>query len=107
VDERLAYDMIEWAKEHGARRVSLSFAAFPSLFEAKPERGFDRVGYWLAHRLDPLIKLESLYRYLRKFHALGKQRYALLRLRDLVPVIVAMLTLEFGARRNRRKERRR
>ncbi|HVY11803.1 MAG TPA: phosphatidylglycerol lysyltransferase domain-containing protein [Mycobacteriales bacterium] len=106
VDERLAYDMIEWAKEQGARRVSLSFAAFPSLFEAKPERGFDRIGYWAAHRLDPLIRLESLYRYLRKFHALGSQRYALLRLRDLVPVLVAMLTLEFGARRTRRRDRR-
>jgi lysylphosphatidylglycerol synthetase-like protein (DUF2156 family) len=106
VDERLTYDMIEWAKAHGARRVSLSFAAFPEFFEAKPERGLDRAGYWLAHRLDPLIKLESLYRYLRKFHALGKRRYALLRARDLVPVLVAMLTLEFGARRTRRKERR-
>jgi hypothetical protein len=30
----------------------------------------------------------------------------LLRARDLVPVLVAMLTLEFGARRTRRKERR-
>ncbi|HWC33427.1 MAG TPA: phosphatidylglycerol lysyltransferase domain-containing protein [Mycobacteriales bacterium] len=106
VDERLTYDMIEWAKQHGARRVSLSFAAFPELFEAKPERGFDRFGYWAAHRLDPLIKLESLYRYLRKFHALGKQRYAVLRLRDALPVVVAMLTLEFGVRRTRRRERR-
>ena len=106
VDERLAFDMIEWAKEHGARRVSLCFAAFPDLFEAKPERGFDRVGYWAAHRLDPLIKLESLYRYLRKFHALGKQRYVLLRLRDVFPVVTAMLTLEFGVRRTRRRERR-
>ncbi|HVS68316.1 MAG TPA: phosphatidylglycerol lysyltransferase domain-containing protein [Mycobacteriales bacterium] len=106
VDERLTYDMIEWAKQHGARRVSLCFAAFPELFEAKPDRGFDRFGYWAAHRLDPLIKLESLYRYLRKFHALGKQRYAVLRLRDALPVAVAMLTLEFGVRRNRRKERR-
>ena len=106
VDERLAFDMIEWGKAHGARRVSLSFAAFPGLFEAKPDRGFDRFGYWAAHRLDPLIRLESLYRYLRKFHALGKQRYALLRVRDAVPVIVAMLTLEFGARRTRRKDQR-
>ncbi|HVT64847.1 MAG TPA: phosphatidylglycerol lysyltransferase domain-containing protein [Mycobacteriales bacterium] len=106
VDERLTYDMIEWAKEHKARRVSLCFAAFPELFEAKPERGFDRFGYWAAHRLDPLIKLESLYRYLRKFHALGKQRYAVLRLRDALPVVVAMLTLEFGLRRTRRRERR-
>ena len=106
VDERLTFDMIEWAKQHHARRVSLCFAAFPELFEAKPERGFDRFGYWAAHRLDPLIKLESLYRYLRKFHALGKQRYAVLRLRDALPVVVAMLTLEFGLRRTRRKERR-
>jgi lysylphosphatidylglycerol synthetase-like protein (DUF2156 family) len=106
VDERLTYDMIEWARQHKARRVSLCFAAFPELFEAKPEVGFDRFGYWAAHRLDPLIKLESLYRYLRKFHALGKQRYAVLRLRDALPVVVAMLTLEFGIRRTRRKERR-
>ncbi len=106
VDERLTYDMIEWAKEHGARRVSLCFAAFPGLYEAKPERMLDRFGYWAAHRLDPLIKLESLYRYLRKFHALGKQRYVVLRLRDALPVAVAMLTLEFGVRRTRRKERR-
>ncbi len=106
VDERIAFDMIEWAKAHGARRVSLCFAAFPELFEAKPERGLDRVGYWAAHRLDPMIRLESLYRYLRKFHALGEQRYVMLRLRDVLPVAVAMLTLEFGASRTRRRERR-
>lgn len=104
VDERLAFDMIEWAKTHHARRVSLCFAAFPELFEAKPDRGVDRVGYWAAHQLDPWIRLESLYRYLRKFHSLGRQRYVLLRLRDVLPVAVAMLTLEFGASRTRRKE---
>jgi lysylphosphatidylglycerol synthetase-like protein (DUF2156 family) len=106
VDERLAHDLIMWAREHGGKRVSLSFAAFPGLFEARPERGIDRAGYWAAHRLDPLIRLESLYRYLRKFHALGRQRYAMLRLRDAVPAAVAMLTLEFGARRSRRRDRR-
>lgn len=106
VDERLAFDMIEWAKDHGARRVSLCFAAFPELFEAKPDRGFDRIGYWAAHRLDPMIRLESLYRYLRKFHALGNRRYVMLRLREVLPVAVAMLTLEFGASRTRRRERR-
>ncbi|HEX3897886.1 MAG TPA: phosphatidylglycerol lysyltransferase domain-containing protein [Mycobacteriales bacterium] len=106
VDERLAFDMIEWAKAHGARRVSLCFAAFPELFDAKPERGLDRMGYWAAHRLDPMIRLESLYRYLRKFHALGKQRYVMLRLREALPIAVAMLTLEFGASRTRRRERR-
>jgi lysylphosphatidylglycerol synthetase-like protein (DUF2156 family) len=106
VDERIAFDMIEWARAHKARRVSLCFAAFPDLFEAKPDGGLDRMGYWAAHQLDPLIRLESLYRYLRKFHSLGKQRYVMLRLRDLLPVAVAMLTLEFGASRSRRRERR-
>lgn len=106
VDERLTCDMIEWAKANGARRVSLCFAAFPGLYEAKPDGVLDRLGYWAAHRLDPLIKLESLYRYLRKFHALGRQRYVVLRLRDALPAAVAMLTLEFGVRRTRRKQRR-
>jgi lysylphosphatidylglycerol synthetase-like protein (DUF2156 family) len=106
VDERLTFDMIEWAKQNDARRVSLCFAAFPGLYEAKPEGVVDRLGYWAAHRLDPLIKLESLYRYLRKFHALGKQRYVVLRIRDLIPAAAAMLTLEFGVRRTRRRERR-
>jgi lysylphosphatidylglycerol synthetase-like protein (DUF2156 family) len=108
VDERLVSDMIEWAKERGARRVSLSFAAFPELYEEPSKDGVsvERLGYWAAHTLDPMIKLESLYRYLRKFHSMGRQRYAMLRLRDLLPVVTAMLVFEFGARRNRRDERR-
>jgi lysylphosphatidylglycerol synthetase-like protein (DUF2156 family) len=107
VDERLALDMVEWAKQHGGRRVSLSFAAFPELFENDDLNPAERAGYWAAHRLDPFIKLESLYRYLRKFHSMGRQRYAMVRLREVVPVASAMLMFEFGARRHRRSERRR
>jgi lysylphosphatidylglycerol synthetase-like protein (DUF2156 family) len=99
VDERLAYDVFEWAKANGARRVSLSFAAFPELYETDPDGAIERVSYWLTHRLDRFIRLESLYRYLRKFHALGQRRYVALRLRDLVPVAAAMLTFEFATRR--------
>jgi lysylphosphatidylglycerol synthetase-like protein (DUF2156 family) len=108
VDERLAFDMIEWAKQRGARRVSLSFAAFPELYEAPAKEGVsvERLGYWAAHTLDPMIKLESLYRYLRKFHAMGRQRYAMIRIRELLPVVTAMLLFEFGARRDRRSLRR-
>jgi len=108
VDERLVFDMIEWAKQRGARRVSLSFAAFPELYEEPSKEGVsvERLGYWAAHTLDPMIKLESLYRYLRKFHSMGRRRYALLRLRELLPVVTAMLVFEFGARRTRRSERR-
>jgi lysylphosphatidylglycerol synthetase-like protein (DUF2156 family) len=99
VDERLAYDVIEWARAHDARRVSLSFAAFPELYETERDGQLERVSYWLSHRLDGFIRLESLYRYLRKFHSFGKQRFVLLRLRDLIPVAAAMLTFEFATRR--------
>jgi lysylphosphatidylglycerol synthetase-like protein (DUF2156 family) len=99
VDERLAHDVVEWAKERGATRVSLSFAAFPELYEDELSGVVERAGYWLTHRLDRFIRLESLYRYLRKFHALGTQRFVALRLRDLVPVAAAMLTFEFATRR--------
>jgi lysylphosphatidylglycerol synthetase-like protein (DUF2156 family) len=99
VDERLANDVVEWAKVNDARRVSLSFAAFPELYESTPEHAIERVSYWLTHRLDSFIRLESLYRYLRKFHSMGKRRYVVLRLRDLVPVAAAMLTFEFATRR--------
>ena len=32
IDERLSVDMIEAAKQRGARRLSLAFAAFPEIF---------------------------------------------------------------------------
>jgi lysylphosphatidylglycerol synthetase-like protein (DUF2156 family) len=55
--------------------------------------------YWLIHRLDPLIALESLYRYLRKFHAIGERRYALVSLTQLVPLIYVLMSLELVPRR--------
>jgi lysylphosphatidylglycerol synthetase-like protein (DUF2156 family) len=99
VDERLAHDVVMWGKENGARRISLSFAAFPELFATDRESAIERASYWAVHRLDSFIRLESLYRYLRKFHSLGRRRYVVLRLRDLVPVAAAMLTFEFATRR--------
>lgn len=100
VDERLTHDTILWARERGASRLSLSFAAFPDLYENPPSSGLGRLSYWATHRLDRFIRLESLYRYLRKFHALGERRYVVFRLRDLLPVALAMLTLEFSSYRS-------
>ena len=55
---------------------------------------------WLAvHLGDPLIALESLYRYLRKFHALGDQRYVMATLTQVVPLLIVLLSLEFVPRR--------
>jgi lysylphosphatidylglycerol synthetase-like protein (DUF2156 family) len=101
IDERLSVDMINAAKDAGAQRLSLSFAAFPELFDEQDRGRMQATFYWLIHRLDPLIALESLYRYLRKFHATGERRYALVSLTQLVPLICVLLSLEFVPRRRR------
>ncbi|EUA91060.1 hypothetical protein I551_2564 [Mycobacterium ulcerans str. Harvey] len=49
--------------------------------------------------LDPLISLESLYRYLCKFHALDQRRYALITVTQVIPLLVVLLSLEFMPRR--------
>ena len=99
IDERLSVDMILAGKEAGAHRVSLSFAAFPEIFDDKDRGWVQRVFYRLIHILDPLIALESLYRYVRKFHAMDGRRYALISMTQLVPLVFVLLTLEFMPRR--------
>lgn len=101
IDERLSVDMVMAAKEAGAQRVSLAFAAFPELFDQKHRGRMQTVCYVLIHLLDPLIALESLYRYLRKFHSLGDRRYALVRLTQVIPLAYVLLSLEFMPRRRR------
>ncbi len=99
IDERLSIDMIEAAKEAGAQRVSLSFAAFPEIFAQQNRGWMQRVFYRLIHILDPLIALESLYRYVRKFHAMDEPRYALISLTQLLPLVFVLISLEFMPRR--------
>jgi lysylphosphatidylglycerol synthetase-like protein (DUF2156 family) len=103
VDERLIADVVTWAERRGARTVSLAFAAFPELFELEHRNRVQQTVYRAVHLLDRLIKVESLYRFVRKFHALGKQRYVALRPLQVVSVAVAALLLEFGGRRTRRR----
>jgi lysylphosphatidylglycerol synthetase-like protein (DUF2156 family) len=99
IDERLSVDMINAAKDAGAQRLSLAFAAFPEIFDKKQRGRVQSLFYWLIHLLDPLIALESLYRYLRKFHSPDQRRYALVSLTQLVPLIYVLLSLEFMPRR--------
>ena len=99
IDERLSVDMIAAAKDLGAQRVSLSFAAFPELFDGSGSGRLHHVFYQMIHLLDPLIALESLYRYVRKFHALDARRYALLSMTQIVPLVLVLLSLEFTPRR--------
>ncbi len=96
VDERLVAEMVDWAAEHGVERVSLAFAPFPELFD--DPRQFGRVGVllsWITHLLDPMIRVERLYRYLRKYHAFDQERYVMLRKRQVVIVALTLLLLEF------------
>lgn len=96
VDERLTAETLAWGRENGVERVSLAFAPFPELFDDPARYGrTGRLLYHVTHLLDPLIRVERLYRYLRKFHAFDQERYVLLRRRDVVVVALAMLSLEF------------
>lgn len=102
VDERLIADVVAWAESRGAHSVSLAFAAFPELFELERRNVLQQTVYRAVHLLDRLIKVESLYRFVRKFHALGRQRFVALRPLQVVSVALAALLLEFGSGRSRR-----
>ena len=88
IDERLSVDMITAMKGAGAQRLSLAFAAFPEIFNDKERGALSSFFYTVIHLGDPLIALESLYRYLRKFHALGDRRYVLLSFGQVLPLLV-------------------
>jgi lysylphosphatidylglycerol synthetase-like protein (DUF2156 family) len=87
--------MIAHAKDKDAQRFSLAFAVFPEIFDADHPRRLQRAAYRLTHLLDPLIRLESLYRYLRKFHALAERRYVALCVHHFPAALVVLLSLEF------------
>ena len=97
VDERLVAETMQWGREHGVERVSLAFAPFPDLFVNRKNLGLlGKLAYGAVHLLDPLIKVEALYRYLRKFNSFDQERYVMLKWRNTVRVAAAALLLEFG-----------
>jgi lysylphosphatidylglycerol synthetase-like protein (DUF2156 family) len=97
VDERLIAEAVDWAGAHGVARVSLAFAPFPDLFAGSGGGTRRALLRRVVHVLDPLISVERLYRYLRKFHAFDQERYVMLRWAQILPVALALLTLEFSA----------
>ncbi|MBV9293755.1 MAG: DUF2156 domain-containing protein [Frankiales bacterium] len=103
VDERLIVDVVSWASEGRAGQVSLAFAAFPELFSATERSLPLQAAYRAVRLLDRFIKLESLYRFVRKFHSFGSQRFIALRPMQVVWVALAALTLEFGTTAKRQR----
>lgn len=99
IDERLSVDMVTECRKHGGQRLSLAFAPFPEIFANKNRSLVENLYYALIHLGHSLIRLESLYRYLRKFHSFGQHRYALLSMRHIPAALVVLLSLEFMPRR--------
>ncbi|GAA1080721.1 phosphatidylglycerol lysyltransferase domain-containing protein [Tsukamurella spumae] len=101
VDERLTLETVAWARDHGYKRVSLAFAPFPDLFadESASLRNHPRVraaARGAVHAFDPLLHVERLYRYLRKYRSFDQERVVLLRPRQVARVAAALMLLEFG-----------
>ncbi|HZU74977.1 MAG TPA: phosphatidylglycerol lysyltransferase domain-containing protein [Acidimicrobiales bacterium] len=98
VNERMIADVVAWAAERQVDQISLNFAAFRDLMDLGSERNrLQRIQYWLVHRIDRWIKIESLYRFNAKFHPVWLPRYVAYRSPlDLGWVLLAALTAEFS-----------
>ncbi len=99
IDERMSVDMIVGCKASGGQRLSLAFGAFPEIFDNADRSMTEAVYYTLIHLGHSLIKLESLYRYLRKFHSFSQRRYVLVSMRHIPAALLVLLSLEFIPRR--------
>ncbi|HET9169729.1 MAG TPA: phosphatidylglycerol lysyltransferase domain-containing protein [Actinospica sp.] len=109
VNERLIVDMVDYARNHGYPRISLNFAAFrPLLAQARSEpasltrtqRGTIRA----IGLLDPLIQVDSLYRFNDKFQPGWTPRAVLMgSWFDLPRFAVAAFGLEFALPYDRRR----
>ncbi len=117
VNERLIVAAIEYAARRGYGTVSLNFAAFRPLFEAHrlaeaspgtaPRPGFwPRMTRRAVHLLDPLIQIESLYRFNAKFQPGWRPRSVLVSSWLDLPLFgVAAFGLEFALPYDRRRSR--
>jgi lysyl-tRNA synthetase class 2 len=79
------------------KEVSLNFAAFRELLDATDRTAVEQAGYRALHLLDPLIAVESLYLFNRKFRPEYRPRAVQFRSwKEIGWVGAALLTLEFG-----------
>lgn len=97
LNERMIVDLLEHASSRHVAEVSLNFAAFRELLESADRSVPERVGYRLVHLLDPLIAVESLYLFDRKFRPRYVPRSVIISSWwSLLPAAAALLLLEFG-----------
>ena len=72
VAERMIVDVVDYARAHGAREVSLNFAAFRWVFDAPGAMA--RTGAALLHAFDRWIEIASLNRFCEKFRPRWRAR---------------------------------
>ncbi len=97
VNEHLITEIISYARDLPVPVVSLNFAAFRELLDATSRSPMEQLGYRAIHLLDPLIAVESLYLFDKKFRPFYKPRSVIFRSwADIGWVAAALLTLEFG-----------
>jgi lysyl-tRNA synthetase, class II len=97
VNERLIVDTVRYARQHGVAVVSLNFAAFRRLLETGGRTPRQLLGYRLLRLLDPLVKVEPLYRFNAKFRPAWQPRSVLVgSWFGLGWVLLAVLGMEFA-----------
>lgn len=72
VAERMIVEVVDYARAHGAREVSLNFAAFRWVFDAPG--AVARTSAALLHAFDQWIEIASLNRFCEKFHPRWRAR---------------------------------
>jgi len=97
VNERLIVDTVGYAREQGVTTLSLNFAAFRRLLETRARTPRELFGYRVMRLLDPLIRLEPLYRFNAKFRPDWQPRSVLVGSRlGLGWVMLAAVGMEFA-----------
>jgi lysyl-tRNA synthetase class 2 len=96
VAERMIVEIVEYAREHGGREVSLNFAGLRWVFESTGLLA--RASAWLLHALDRWIEIGPLNRFAGKFAPRWRARSLLMgSWWELGWVAAAALRAELGA----------
>jgi lysyl-tRNA synthetase class 2 len=87
---------IEFLSTHGARGLSLNFAAFRSVLDGERGEGtFTRVERWAIKRLSGILPLETLWSFNAKYHPTWLPRHLVYPAAEsFVPVVAATLRAE-------------
>mgnify|MGYP000544172724 CR=1 FL=1 len=98
INELLIHTTIEYAREHGIKKLSLNFATFRSVFERGERLGagpITRFNHRILKFASRFVQMESLYRFNAKFQPVWEPRFLLFpSVSKLAKVSVAVLQIE-------------